>query len=352
MEERGLVEIRKGWKARGYDRGFCSVLTSTESMDNLLKGIVLKPVRADPEIHPVMTHERSPVGREFLENHDYSLFGNTVLTREYMLEDYERVERLNRDYFPGMFLGFEDGAIVNTDGMTFEDVRELMKNEGNVAALNMATNVFFTAMFSYDGGGRLYQRCDSFQNIKKGMRGFLTINGNGTRQADYSGMHVNMLYFLKGQENPFFEDPYFPVLNDLGLPDDCRKAVKKCAIVSLNTADYREYARAMAGNHMREVQLLIRNGARLRDVYGSMMRIYGKDNEDFFERNPSKPAVIMFHESRILKDVIDELCEREIKAVPLHDAVIYDEDHHGEVEEIMREKYRAATGNDIMVKTT
>lgn len=347
LVERGLADMRRGTRAKkGYDKGFVTVLTATQSMDDMLRGIILKPVKSEPSLYPVMTMEGKTVeGRELRG----MLFDDTILTREGLILDYNRTRWSNEHYFSDMKLGFEEGSFVSIEGMPFEVFRELVEEEGATPE-NMATNVFFTAMYLGKGGGRLFQKCNSYQYIKRGIRQYLTINGKETKEADFSGLHLNMIHFINGTENPHIDDPYYPVVDDLGLPEDCREAVKKSIIVAVNAADYREYARAMAGNHMPQVKHLIKNGARLKDVYGSMVRVYGNRN-GFFDYNPDRPAIMQHHESNILKTVMGELIEKGIDAVPLHDAVIYDADHEGTVEQIMKDKYRIYTGNDIAVKS-
>ncbi len=350
LAERGLIEIKKGRRARsGFEKGFCSVINATDALDSLLKGTIIKPVKVDTHNQPVLTLDRKPLTPREIEKIGNDLFEDPPLSRSVLINDYNRVSWLNKNYFSEMALGFEGGAGLSLEGTTFEEAREMFGNEGENYDFGIATNVFFTSMFTSKGCGRLFQRCDSFQNLPKESRKNLTINGSRTNQADYSGMHVNVLYFLHENENPY-DDPYEPVLKELGLPNKpfLREAVKKCTIVALNNPDYSSYSKAMVWNHLGHVKRLDRHGISLRKAYEALL----KAHKIIVPVNSNVEAdKVMFVESSIMKGVLEDLSKSNIKALPLYDAVIYDYRYEGVVEKIMKYRYKSYTGNEIYVKT-
>ncbi len=354
LAERGLVRIEKGYRPKPDLKGFSSVISTTDKLDNLLRGIVLKPIKVDPENQAVLTLNRNFVAEKELRELENVIFGDSPLNNDILINNYGRVSRFNKYYFSKMMLGFEDGAIIPLDGMYFEKAREITKTTKNEEdyAFGMATNVFFTSMFTSGGCGRLYQRCQSFQNIPKVLRRHLTINGSKTKQADYSSMHVNIAYFLCGKKNPY-ADSYEPILRELNLPNNpcLREAVKKCAIVTLNTSNLTTYSRAMNWNNLADVRKLSEYGVSLKEVRSAFVKVH-KSLESLLNSNSQKAELMMFVESNIIKEVLDELYRKDIDALPLHDAIIYNEKHEGIVERVMKETYKSVTGNNIIVKTS
>lgn len=354
LEGKGLIRIRRGRRARpGYRTGFASVITPTESLVNMLKGVVLKPLRTDPSMHPTMKLDKKAASGEYLDKLEKELFNGSPLSPGFLIKDFVRVNRLNNNYFADMTLGFEEGTIMSLDGLPFEEARkislDLYEYTDDGIPVVIATNPVFTAMYTRKGCGRLYQTGNSFQNIGKNFRRFLTINQEKTRQVDYSGMHVNILYFLAGMENPDFDDPYRPIMEKMNIPTFLRDAIKKCVLVAINTKDYATFSKAMWWNHRREVRDLARSGVSLRDIYEAFPKAYG-DVGRIMLSGASDPAIVMFHESQILRNVIEALEAEGINALPLHDAVICDANHTRKVKGVMEDKYKERTGNRIGVK--
>lgn len=348
LEEENLIKIEKGYPPRkGFNKGFSSVVVPTYKLEKILKGTELKPVKADGEQYGTLTIEREPKTPEEIRKMEDHFFEDSVLDKDSLISDHERVSLLNDNYFSGMSLDFEES--VSLYGMKFEEAMEMIK-ERKDNAIGMATNVFFTSMYSNHGCGRLFQRCVSYQNVPKELRNHLLINGSKTSECDYSGMHINILLnVLCGKENPYYDDPYSPVLYDLGLKpkahNDMRDAIKRCSIVLINVPNFVKFSMAMNGNHGEDVYKLAEPGLGLRDVYKSFLRVYDIDKE--IKSHSKIPDKIMLHESNIVKNVLSRLDEENINGIPLHDAITCEKGKEERVKKIMKDEYVKYTSRYI-----
>lgn len=355
LAERKLVIKQPGFRARpGYRAGFSTVLLSTPTLDALLDKITLEAVREDPENHPVITLDRIPLKASDVRR-DTCLNPEQDLVSRAVLEDaFTHTEKLNKDYFGEMTLGFEpSSSLATAEGMTVTKARAYAAN-GGAMALTMATNVFFTAMFTSNGGGRLYQRCNSFQCIPKNLRRFLTINEKPTLESDYSGMHLNLAYALNNKKNPFLDDVYTPILESLGLErtPTLRDAVKHAVLVAMNTPNMGTAKKAMLFNYRQtHVQALKEAGVSVEQVYDHFFRVH-KDIKTLFAKTNQKAELFMFSEGKILRRALTTLAKEGIRGIPLHDELIHEAVYNSRVEEVMRESYQRETGFDIYVKTS
>lgn len=362
LVDKGLVTMKKGYRSKkrhcdGYfKKGFSTVLTATETLDNLLNGIILKPVTIDPSHHPTQTLEGKAI--EAKELNKWTLFPEVIkpLDKKYMEEDDNDVSKLNKKYFSNIVLGFEEDSIHPIAGLPFEVAREQFKNKSfEERDCNfMATNIFFTSMFTPFGCGRLYQRChNSFQHIPKDLRKVLTINGEPSAEVDYTSMHVNLAYFLAGAnaKNPHLEDSYSPVVRKLGLEENqkTRDAIKKCILVAFNTPDVLTCARAFNYNHRKDSKTLSKFGVKSKDVYEAFLKV-NPGLYEVFNDIENKSHILMFHESRIMKNCLLNAREKGIYAAPIHDAMSCKKGYEGKIKEIMEEEYRKYTEKDIIAE--
>lgn len=350
LEEKGLISITKGRMARSWEeKGISSVVTAKSRLEDMLKGIIIKPFKVDASLHPNLTLDRIPITRGYLDN--FLTVTEGKITKEDLIKAYFDVSKLNDEYFSDILLGFDPKGIVPISEMPFEVLREeqgkIERNEG----IRMATNVFFTAMFSKNGDGRLYQRCKSFQNIPRGLRKYLLIDKNPTAELDYPGMHINLAYFLSGKENPYINDPYSPVIEKLGfLPfGELREAVKKCVIVGLNTPDMQTCFKAMRYHNRKDVKNLQKAGIELRDVYETFLK-QNPAIREIYTSDLRKTHELMFLESNIIRKVLSNLSEEKIKALPLHDEIICEQKEESAVRQIMKDTYTNITGQNINVR--
>jgi len=353
LVEKGLAKLKRGRPAKpGFETGFSSVISSTDNLDNLLHGIILKGIKVDPEHHAIIALNKKPLTLEEISQFDCSFFNSdSPLNKKILKSAYRDTQNLNQNYFSNMVLGFEPGMIITAKDMLFEEARWTFK-EKRTPATGMASNVFFTSMFSLKGDGRLFQRCESYQNLKRILRKRLTINGKSTGEADYSSMHINLSYFISGHKNPYLDDSYSPIIEKLGLKksSNLRDAIKKCVLIAFNTSNFSSCSKAMYWNNRKDARLLKKRGTNIRKVCDTFIELNPKV-EYLFNSKSIVANSLMFHESIIMRKLLKNLSGKGINALPLHDSLIYDNKYKGRVEDVMRKTYQSVTGNDIGIKT-
>lgn len=361
-----LIHIKKGHRANnGFKKGVSSVIIPTRSLDNMFIGIALKPLKVDPSAHPVLTFDKEPLTLEEIISREKSFFKSPI-NKEMLISDYKHIEKLNKDYFSKMELNFaEDSSINLPNGIYFEDLRAATAlhdyHEDNALynhkgcyyyAPSMATNVFLTSMFTSEGCGRLYQRCNSYQNLPKEMRKHLTINKQPTLQSDYSGMVINIVYFLCNEKNQHIEDPYLPIIEKLKRKPnpELREAIKKSVIIAFNENDVTSRIRALRWNHPDEYKTLFTYGVSPEKVYDVFLEVHSP-LKNLFKSKKNIYGSQMLVESTIIKNILEKLHKKRINGLPLHDCIIYEKQHKDAIEKLMLEEYRSFTGNDIGIKT-
>jgi len=206
----GFVSMIKGRRAiNGFENGFSSVVGRLPPLEDLLDGLELRATEVDSSSQAVLTLDGESLDEgDILKIDSEDLRSNGPLDTETLHSAYKTTKMLNERYFASLELDFRpESGFLTAQGIPFGVARRLAKERQTWDA-QMASNVFFTSMFNLNGGGRLYQRCLSFQNIPRAMRSYLTINKSPTAESDYAGMHVNLAYFLCGERNPHLNDTH------------------------------------------------------------------------------------------------------------------------------------------------
>jgi hypothetical protein len=230
---------------------------------------------------------------------------------------------------------------------TAEDIRDLIekrqqkvdKATGKPKDYRLSINlsnkrvrrIFNKSTFSQ--GGRFYGGW--WQNIPSKLRRHIIINTDSTIEIDYSGLHIYMLYALKGinfadlKKEPYIypkgQDPknYRPILKLLLLAavnssseDECIKAVRY--EINMNRSDFPEEL------------------PDLKQAY-SMFKGYHADIADLF---CSKSGLKLQHwDSDIAEDIIRVMTEHDIPVLAVHDSFICPKPEEHFLEEVMFKVY-------------
>jgi hypothetical protein len=348
LQNSNWITIKKGYRSGNGFKGMCSVVGSTRYLEDILGRVRLKPTRIDTRYYPILTYERHMLNPDTITALNIPQEG-VLVTKDLLIEHYHKLRQLNNTYFSRFNLDFQKGKVIRLEDLTVAELRDLSRST-DVHHLSMAQNVFMTTMFSKHGQGRLYQKSFSYQHVKKTIRPYLTINSAETSEADFSGMHVNVLYFLNNMKNPYVDDPYAPVMQALNLPSQFREHIKKAVIVAINTATYSTYTKAMVWNHLPYVREMKNKGITLRSVYGAIISSYKVlENLDSSQRRYI-PDILMFHESNIMKNMLFKLKEKNLLGLPIHDAIISPKNNIDTIRKLMEDSYFEYTGNNIRVK--
>jgi len=184
---------------------------------------------------------------------------------------------------------------------------------------------------SITDGGRFYGGC--WQQFNEGERGSLTINGAVVEELDFKGLHIRMLYALRGIDLGD-EDPYLIP----GLDQSHRDLFKVAVLILINASGRTATIEAIR-NEVRE-KFPDFNG-NLDLLINQFVEHHHRIRADFFTGAGVKLQRI---DSDILEDVLWELAIRGIPALPVHDSVVVPTGHREVVESSMIKAYEKRLG--------
>jgi len=184
---------------------------------------------------------------------------------------------------------------------------------------------------SFESGGRLWG--GFWQNMSKAHRlAHVTINGEEVAALDYSGMVVRTMYALIG-ETPPEGDAY---ALDVDIPRSTVKTLTAACLFA--EKPLKNWPGDTAGKG---------NGVPLKDAIRAVAARHPALVPHFFSGIGHRA---MFMESEILIDVLLRLVERDIPALPIHDAVLVPESALREAEDVMRDVFFAHTKLPAIIK--
>jgi len=309
-----LVDYQKGQNSMMFDKGFASRLYRNKKFD--------KYFGQQETYQPEITEED-------INEIDLSDDSNILLAigSQYIKTTERKVKFLNDNYFSKMYLTHK-----------------------TIDKPEFLGNVKLTRIYKQDGCGRFFQKFGiSYQTIEKDIRRDILINGKETAEMDYSGMHINLLYNRIGMSSPY-GDNYIPVIRELGVQsDELREIVKHCIFVMINAKSYKSYV--VSFNKKEDKRLMVKalNLARisLKDVYDAFCKIH-KPIAQFINSNAS--ISLMLEESNLMQNVLFELKNKNINAIPLHDSVLFEVGNDKVVKKVMENEYFKQNGFKINVE--
>jgi hypothetical protein len=180
---------------------------------------------------------------------------------------------------------------------------------------------------SIERGGRFYGAW--YQNIRSALRSRITINGNATRELDYSGMQIAMLYAQSGV--PLVGDPYaLP-----GIRSEYRKVIKSLTLIMIN-ALRGQRTKPLSGLPCPQPELVERIADRHRAI------------SDYFHSDVG--VKLQRIDSDIAEDVIISLMNQNILALPVHDSFVVEHQYVSALRREMERAYREKIGGSILIK--
>ncbi|WP_028316588.1 hypothetical protein [Desulfatibacillum aliphaticivorans] len=197
----------------------------------------------------------------------------------------------------------------------------------------------------FQHGGRFYGAVH--ENLKKDIRKTIQIDSQDTVELDYSGLHLRMLYHLKGMD--YKQDPY-------DIPDIDRTLVKKAAMMLINAKGEGSAKKAV-------LQYLLTkeddegNEYRVKDPEGVNSKLADKVIACLKQKHPliandfftGIGLELQFRDSEIMKGILEESMQKNMPCLPIHDSVICKQSHQEEVRRIMIEQYRSRIHFDPVV---
>lgn len=180
-----------------------------------------------------------------------------------------------------------------------------------------------------EAGGRFYGPW--WETCKKGLRPYITINGQPTVELDYRANHLYFIYGLAGLEMPerYRDDPY--AIDD-ELP---RSLVKKVFMMAINCSNATEGFRATVNDMRKEEDKNIEFLPNL-DAYKQIVVKLMKAHPVL--EAPLHTGIgshLMWWDSKIAQTVLNSITiEHGIPCLSVHDSFIVPEEH----ETLLREK--------------
>lgn len=197
---------------------------------------------------------------------------------------------------------------------------------------------------SFEEGGRLYGGW--WISIPKQLRPRISINGQATVELDYSGCAIRMLYHQRGLECP--DDPYHleaiaAFETEKGYPPrHFREAIKDLTQARINGA-----------NREKDMMCELKDGVTFspqftREKVTAMIEAKHKAIGDAF--GSGEGIRLQRMDSELALNIVTELMEQGISALPIHDSFIVQECHKERLFQEMNDKYKDMFGFNPVIK--
>lgn len=214
------------------------------------------------------------------------------------------------------------------EALTSVEARDLAGN-----ALTAPVSRIFNG--SLRRGGRFYAHGASWQNIKRGLRETMTLNGEPVVELDFATLHPAMLYAEVGAPMP--SDCY-------SLPGWPRPLVKRAMLILLNAATLHTARLAIAycdemGMREETPAALAAASARAQDLIDRLKSMH-RPISRFFHSDTG--ARLMRIESDMAEQIMLDLMSENVVALPVHDSFLVPRSKRDMLETaMMRAAYRA-----------
>ena len=190
--------------------------------------------------------------------------------------------------------------------------------------------VFYRA--DWNLGGRFHGGW--WQSIGEGWRKQIYINDEATVEVDYSGLHVNLLYGLKGIQPPL-EDHYEVehLLLDFSTKEQ-RKIVKGVVLNAINATTIKKAFQAYLTNQPSDSKI-----RKLKLKHSHLQLLL----DAFIEKHPciedalgaDKGVELMKVDGRITAKVINHFTKKNIPILSIHDSYVIQHEHSGQLRKVM-----------------
>lgn len=189
---------------------------------------------------------------------------------------------------------------------------------------------------SFEHGGRLFGGFWQDLSKRQRKRGLL-INGNPVTTLDFGQIAPRIMYGM-AQAPLHFEDAYLLP----GLDNKHRDGVKKVFNAMLHAKERQK--RFPHGTR----DLIPNKAIKVDRVINAILEHHAPVAHLFYNDQGLR---VMFDESQILIAIMEKLMDQNIICLPIHDALVVEEDHAPLVREIMISTFKEITGIEIPVDT-
>lgn len=198
---------------------------------------------------------------------------------------------------------------------------------------NNVYRVFNNGDATFTQGGRYYGSwwigCPSI------LRKYITINGNPTIELDYSGIHIQLLYALKGVNFAALKQDAYEL--DDGIPD--RDLNKLILLTAINATGVHKTASSVF-NELRDDKELLKYGITDHEpIKRKLDLLKAKHNLIQEYITSGKGIALQYFDSMVIEQLIAHFTSRNIPILTIHDSVICEAQYARELKEKMLELY-------------
>lgn len=336
LELTGHIEHHKGFLDRGTSRGRQARMRATGRLTTLFTGHGISI--ADAHVSPGEEVIVLKVGRkDNAVRFDFEDTGETRRMRANLqtINSYLRQRtillKLSDKEFPSFRLAMM--------GKVSENPGERLPIDFSKVTLHRVFNE------NFDRGGRFYGGW--WQSVPGRYRHLITINDKPTVELDYSGLHINILYAMEGQDAPEGD-----VYSLDGAKSPLRKLLKQIMLIMLNSNGEAQTIGAIqkaikegklsgkAFEQYNAPQALIPLINGLKERHTAISRYFMSDSWGMLQKVDSDIAELV-----MLKFV-----ELDAVALPIHDSFIVFDGYQEPLQRIMEDSFKAILGKPGIVK--
>jgi hypothetical protein len=235
-----------------------------------------------------------------------------------------------------------DKTYIDLDVMGYNYIRKVKKSEYDPGKEYPPLRVDLSRKRSYrvftedfDHGGRFYGPW--WQGCPEELRQRITINGHHVAEFDFSGLHVVLLYALKGLKLGDKEPYIVPKSND---PFKLRKIYKLLLLISVNCKNDAECLYVvedeLIGEMAEEPDKYPESIPNLESMLEELKK-HHKPIEEFI--NKSTGLALQKIDSTIAETVIKNMTVKQIPVLCVHDSFLCQERHAHQVHEAMKKAF-------------
>lgn len=306
VKDSGIFEITKAKPGAHRSSRLQSTLRATPKLIECCKSI--KAVKLDMEVVRLKNNDKQSIA---------------YTDTPYVINRRNRIKTINEYYYNNLKLSFPSKYHISRNTYNVEGC------EINVTPI--ALHCVFTRS-SWDCHGRLYSWHCNLENEEGSVRPKLLINGQPTREWDFSAMHPTMLFAEKSLQ--LDRDIYI-------LPGFDRDIGKAAFNIAINARCY-----LSAVNALREAKGLSYTDSI--EIMNAMIDAMPEISEYLFS---DIGIQLQKKDSEIILDVIERLMNLGVPALPVHDSVIAIETDSATVIEVMKDSFaKAYPGFHIRIK--
>lgn len=230
---------------------------------------------------------------------------------------------------------------VDIECLTTEDRQELidrlsrMETDDKRFILRLADKEVYRVFNngSLEQGGRFYGAW--WIGAPGIVRKYITINGKPTRELDYSGIHIHLLYALKGINYADMKQDAYTLDDD--IPD---RDLNKLILLTAFNADGEHEAASSVFDELRLDGLLGHYNLNSHDPIRAKLNLLKEKHEPIADMIATNyGAKLQYYDSCVIEALIEHFTARRIPILTVHDSIICQVGHSDIVKDKMWDLY-------------